>query len=117
MRISDWSSDVCSSDLAVAADAEHRREILVHRLGYADAVAPLLLQEIADRLDVGQVRARRLFRRRELALIGFIGLDRARRDGAPFRSEEKTSELQSLMPISYAVFFFKNKTPTKHIYT
>src|SRR3546814_4908927 len=32
----------------------------------------------------------------------------------PRRSEEHTSELQSLMRISYAVFFLKNKQPHKH---
>src|SRR3546814_7930682 len=34
--------------------------------------------------------------------------------GPRFRSEEHTSELQSLMRISYAVFCLKKKTPTKH---
>src|SRR3546814_1197142 len=35
----------------------------------------------------------------------------------PQRSEEHTSELQSLMPISYAVFCFKQKTENNHIHT
>src|SRR3546814_2626580 len=36
-----------------------------------------------------------------------------RHDGVPFRSEEHTSELQSLMRISYAVFCLKKKKQTK----
>src|SRR3546814_4915378 len=37
---------------------------------------------------------------------------RARTDGEEIRSEEHTSELQSLMRISYAVFCLKKKTTT-----
>src|SRR3546814_4458427 len=45
-----------------------------------------------------------------------LSIDRARRNRrAPFRSEEHTSELQSLMRISYAVFCLKQKT--KHTKT
>src|SRR3546814_8001828 len=42
----------------------------------------------------------------------------AERDGGHwFRSEENTSELQSLMRISYAVFCLKKKTELMHIAT
>src|SRR3546814_10862978 len=53
-------------------------------------------------------RARILGRRRQLHRHGFPG-DRRRRGRAPRRSEAHTSELQSLMRISYAVFCLKEK--------
>src|SRR3546814_2564713 len=107
MRIGDWSSDVCSSDLAVET-------------GEAGLAAPLRLAEIPERLD-GAIAVVRLPFRRWSSLV-----DRAVREpladalarGANGvilittgpRSEEHTSELQSLMRISYAVFCLKKKT-------
>src|SRR3546814_8746720 len=44
-----------------------------------------------------------------LHLRGHVNLDLVRRRLAPHRSEEHTSELQSLMRISYAVFCLKKK--------
>src|SRR3546814_9885624 len=105
MRISDWSSDVCSSDL--------------ERLGARPAqAAPLVHLEIAAALVVAAVE---VLGRRDAALgrrcaKGIEDLPRqALRLDAPLaaaavafvaalRSEEHTSELQSLMRISYAVF-------------
>src|SRR3546814_4774924 len=57
---------------------------------------------------------RRRWQRQQLARIGGIGIvgQKRRRDG---RSEEYTSELQSLMRISYAVFCLKKKK-THHTY-
>src|SRR3546814_3236738 len=86
MRISDWSSDVCSSDLqprdaAGAQRAQDRRHLL-------DAVQPH---------DCGAVALR------EPVLLQPGG------DSVDHRSEEHTSELQSLMRISYAVFCLKKK--------
>src|SRR3546814_3229464 len=105
MRISDWSSDVCSSDLLAATTPQSGAEDL-----YADAV----LFEIAaqdfgfDRIGSGVhgVHVGRLYgvRRRNGE---FCCVDT--RTGAA-RSEEHTSELQSLMRISYAVFCLKKKT-------
>src|SRR3546814_8285326 len=109
MRISDWSSDVCSSDLFTHAnprnvaiigggDCGTLREVLRHP-GVASAVQcdideqvtrmsekyfPELCESNAD------PRAKLMFD-----------------DGV--RSEENTSELQSLMRISYAVFCLKKK--------
>src|SRR3546814_7918761 len=91
MRISDWSSDVCSSDLLVG------------------------LQRLAAVIDVGTVASehrdqnrnqnqdRQIFFHRDIppthaGKASMIAL---------FSSEEHTSELQSLMRISSAVFFFK----------
>src|SRR3546814_5109318 len=95
MRISDWSSDVCSSDL--------------HTDGCGDAAAGC-----------------RACPRREAAPGAHSGA--CRHDGGQYcqrrklgarhprpRSEEHTSELQSLMRNSYAVFCLKkNKTTNKH---
>src|SRR3546814_10772328 len=95
MRISDWSSDVCSSDLIVNVPKRGLGDKAVgklHMLARAEGI-PLSLAA-ARILDTEEVttQARR-------SLGNFIG-DIARRR----RSEEHTSELQSLMRISYAVF-------------
>src|SRR3546814_7474072 len=96
MRISDWSSDVCSSDLP--------REIgALHFL-------------VGKRLPVGHGR-----------FVGHLHFVPPRRRGSrvtnvslcdsrllPSRSEEHTTELQSLMRISYAVFCLKKKKKTKY---
>src|SRR3546814_4451198 len=109
MRISDWSSDVCSSDLAALArlagqyafdiaDAEHlpgaeyRGEEFSRRLGRVDRGGRI---EAIVAIAAG--------RRRGLA-------EMPEQDRAAARSEEHTSELQSLMRISYAVFCLKKKT-------
>src|SRR3546814_3573328 len=144
MRISDWSSDVCSSDLAVeavavwqGAGAVDRR--LRGRLGIAiDGIEGNRFDRFVDEPDpIGE------------EIVAIFGGDRhteagAPRPAAPFiadaavelelaelhrveqidsiivdfaalaagvgeRSEEHTSELQSLMRISYAVFCLKKK--------
>src|SRR3546814_1022295 len=106
MRISDWSSDVCSSDLAQEDIRESDR--LIDRqppIEHADQ----RLHHVHD--DARP--ARRAKREYGLAV-------RPQNDGWR-RSEEHTSELQSLMRISYAVFCLKKKnnthpTPDSHIY-
>src|SRR3546814_7633700 len=113
MRISDWSSDVCSSDLrrrAAQADAE--------RHSRPDLRAPLLVAADArsvrrtgqERQDAAEHRtARRLKPGAYSRLCIRAGAD---------RSEEHTSELQSLMRISYAVFCIKKKKKQiKHTHT
>src|SRR3546814_1937183 len=117
MRISDWSSDVCSSDLQQAEQLTY--EVLTNGL------LPDTLQGLDDLLArrSGQATtwlswlrnapqspaARTILRLIErLAYVRALGLDRARADMT--RSEEHTSELQSLMRISYAVFCSKKKT-------
>src|SRR3546814_7514717 len=131
MRISDWSSDVCSSDLPsgvrqkLAAEAAPTRATCSRgsirpgggRLARARARRRLL------RLDAGRLALDRLLAR--LALLAAHRVQQQpRADRAGHRSEEHTSELQSLMRISYAVFCLKKhqtklKTHThvKHIYT
>src|SRR3546814_971647 len=97
MRISDWSSDVCSSDLVDRAVLY--RVLYVHqpddvqRMGQGLGLA-------ADFRDHG--RLKRMRRQRAGAVAGMdAGLLDMLHDA---RSEEHTSELQSLMRISYAVF-------------
>src|SRR3546814_4522114 len=113
MRISDWSSDVCSSDLADQAAVAGRRVVRGIGLRAAGAVAGAG----AERRGRGPPRRRP----RCLAAGGGSAatslrpcLDPARlaalRPRLPAgRSEEHTSELQSLMRISYAVFCLKKK--------
>src|SRR3546814_7896052 len=107
MRISDWSSDVCSSDLP-----DEPGQPVVERL-------PRKLQLLAELLGglIG-LQLDQLERRIVIALEeGFgapIGGDRLDGEGrarlpVDHRSEEHTSELQSLMRISYAVFCLKKK--------
>src|SRR3546814_7522676 len=96
MRISDWSSDVCSSDLFDAiAQATGITRATIYRRWPTKAH---LLSCIANE-DEG---------------TGVHFIDVSDRE----RSEEHTSELQSLMRISYAVFCLKKKTKqhnqTKH---
>src|SRR3546814_4536300 len=115
MRISDWSSDVCSSDLALSVRlgraethrAENSGEIgreqlvlfgggkLAFRHHEEDVVG-------AHHIGLALLDRRRLF----LQLVVDRGLPHIDGDRAG-RSEEHTSELQSLMRISYAVFFLK----------
>src|SRR3546814_3491335 len=121
MRISDWSSDVCSSDL-IAIDentvfaavlAEYPKRHDSRRIAGHPARDIARGHGLHDRGAGGQCQGR---------LPGKIGrridnphMNRSR--GAftghsgpgPARSEEHTSELQSLMRISYAVFCLKKK--------
>src|SRR3546814_2267294 len=124
MRISDWSSDVCSSDLRSArieADGDDRHIAL--------RIKALL--RVDQLLAIDHHLAPQHFKGRAIALAGGIGNDlaadrrpaggRGRRVGISVdhpkfqlrgladRSEEHTSELQSLMRISYAVFCLKKK--------
>src|SRR3546814_7670279 len=101
MRISDWSSDVCSSDLLVRHPHEGSGR---HRL--LPGFAPRRVDQRPQRLDP-PCRFRLRYR-----AAPQIGEDRPilRADHEGSRSEEHTSELQSLMRISYAVFCLKKKT-------
>src|SRR3546814_7060863 len=146
MRISDGSSDVCSSDLGHAGDAAAgRAERLagggVGFLNPSDAV-------IVEAEGIGIVESdARCGGDRDVGAAGRIGGDFGhgrslvghRIVGAPFRaadqgkrhrarqelvfhedsprSEEHTSELQSLMRISYAVFCLKKKKKKKQYNT
>src|SRR3546814_7479640 len=109
MRISDWSSDVCSSDLSVAIRLQ-RRQISRHRVIAAGGRRHPLLRNEAAAPDPGaEARRNALAGRRQCLAIGQEkAVEQRQRDAN--RSEEHKSELQSLMRISYAVFCLKKKT-------
>src|SRR3546814_3907641 len=115
MRISDWSSDVCSSDLGPAGGLGHppdRRPPAGPAPSGTRPAAPLRADH-RRRSRLPPVRARR----RQLVLITLrtcltdpdLVITEWQRRPTCRRSEEHTSELQSLMRISYAVFCLKKK--------
>src|SRR3546814_8576785 len=112
MRISDWSSDVCSSDLLrsqrnlVGAGRAKEFDMLAGHAPGLQGGTRASDQRIDD-LDIPARRDNRDERIGELACRRFVG---RRVTGLRIsRSEEHTSELQSLMRISYAVFCLKKK--------
>src|SRR3546814_8988003 len=116
MRISDWSSDVCSSDLRDRIDEGlQRNDADLHGLGlqfagHRDQPAAVVPTNGRRRLQTIQAHQRKAagqgleFRGRRF----YRSLQR-RTSEALDGSEEHTSELQSLMRISYAVFCLKKK--------
>src|SRR3546814_6019341 len=88
MRISDWSSDVCSSDLSTSKSLHLSGVHLFNpRPGHIAEEDQRFVRRVSCRCPCKQP--------------------------AIPRSEEHTSELQSLMRISYAVFCLKKKKPIK----
>src|SRR3546814_10437456 len=98
MRISDWSSDVCSSDLPAVrvGIGGHYGEVFVGVLGRN---GQLEFTVIGDAVNMAE-RIERVTRETGCDFLVSEPL---------LRSEEHTSELQSLMRISYAVFCLKKK--------
>src|SRR3546814_3069583 len=99
MRISDWSSDVCSSDLFIGQYLGQQR---------INPLPQLSLRHDHDDLPIlGNFQESA----HDMLALGCLQIGRmAARPKAPGeRSEEHTSELQSLMRISYAVFCLKKK--------
>src|SRR3546814_2530876 len=110
MRISDWSSDVCSSDLDDAR-SDHRCQ-----QDWRVASLPAVTDDSGEN---GRGRLQRLhyvpalLPSRRSCAPGTAGRPakapaRVRSTDSKSRSEEHTSELQSLMRISYAVFCLKH---------
>src|SRR3546814_7024580 len=112
MRISDWSSDVCSSDLAAAGtggggDGKHAvgagRAMSATKANHEGGCAcgAVRYRAAGDLRPVVACHCSQC--RKAFTNYGaFTAVERA-------RSEEHTSELQSLMRISYAVFCLKKK--------
>src|SRR3546814_1517316 len=103
MRISDWSSDVCSSDLLDSLCQTQTIDI------FAGAVQ--CSGVLVSCYDLAQPALRQHRRQHAAACSNVKGKIRG-------RSEEHTSELQSLMRNSYAVFCLKkkkHKTAQDHI--
>src|SRR3546814_9034375 len=114
MRIRDWSSDVCSSDL------DHPRlngVVNANNLTFVDETYGTRITQMAlngrftdSRFEIGQLSGRA----GRGTVTGRGSVDLSAAAGFPIdvrlvRSEEHTSELQSLMRISYAVFCLKKK--------
>src|SRR3546814_7623690 len=94
MRISDWSSDVCSSDLSAAP-------VVCIVSGASVRLGPSLHWLVTP------------MRENPRFSTGSQALTSWRKICSSPRSEEHTSELQSLMRISYAVFCLKKKKTQK----
>src|SRR3546814_6657535 len=109
MRISDWSSDVCSSDLRRPAASVTATDPVGNPLPNAQTGSPDGSRHCNGLLCRGRRPAPA--HRVDEHVRGSTA-DRACRS----RSEEHTSELQSLMRISYAVFCLKKKKKTQQYY-
>src|SRR3546814_6852283 len=116
MRISDWSSDVCSSDLHENLDIAKMHGLLIDKVEqtawrcHENVDASLHLLDLATDRDAAE---NGFDRQAHEASIFAKTLGNLRRKfaggGKHKRSEEHTSELQSLMRNSYAVFCLKKK--------
>src|SRR3546814_10098955 len=117
MRISDWSSDVCSSDLRSCADCGRSlsKRGPGHRLR-PDGARGITGISGAGRPEFPQPARQGCLLSRQQKVSGatrggseriFYGGENI--GGCPRRSEEHTSELQSLMRISYAAFCLTKK--------
>src|SRR3546814_2507071 len=121
MRISDWSSDVCSSDLKITRLTHHPHSgtylptgsLLDENPGstlsgnqHTVVVAWLWLKQasVAARALGGATQADRPFYTGKIKAARFM-LKEKLPDAVASRSEEHTSDLQSLMRTSYAVFY------------
>src|SRR3546814_5620697 len=107
MRISDGSSDVCSSDLLARIDkytqAGEAKSIAL--LGNAAEILPQLVERgVRPDAVTDQTSAHD-------PVHGYLPIGWTVEQ---WRSEEHTSELQSLMRISYAVFRLKKKSNYTH---
>src|SRR3546814_9397875 len=104
MRISDWSSDVCSADLHSNKQRRKRRRVTkgpntaITSWVEAAVLSTCLPNNSAD-CSCRQQRA-----------LSAKRMSPDESDDLVYRSEEHTSELQSLMRTSYAVFCLKQKT-------
>src|SRR3546814_3977552 len=119
MRISDWSSDVCSSDLTSPIFGQRRlsraKRRRAHRELRSTSVSPPAKTKMppgpgsgptigVDRISNVPITSKAMRTAGWERRLGRSGVTGA------IRSEEHTSELQSLMRISYAVFCLKQKT-------
>src|SRR3546814_3182648 len=113
MRISDWSSDVCSSDLPSLTPL--RRQCITPHLASARARKETMKAKktpakkvVKPKAAAKPVAKKSAAAKKPAPSKG--GLIKKLTNALKGRSEEHTSELQSLMRISYAVFCLKKKT-------
>src|SRR3546814_4638124 len=121
MRISDWSSDVCSSDLLrvaallgqqpQAAVVWHPAEVIEGPVDPARIAEPVSgAQRFVGRIEADDPTVLVVDRtQRDRGAIATAVPHRGVDGDRALRSEEHTSELQSLMRTSYAVFCLKKK--------
>src|SRR3546814_5540759 len=109
MRISDWSSDVCSSDLGTirTLTLNVKVKLVPNDKGNSENAPDFRLQAAGH--DIGAAWNKTSEAGREYKSVT---LDDPSFPAPVYRSEEHTSELQSLMRISYAVFCLKKKKNT-----
>src|SRR3546814_5980890 len=104
MRISDWSSDVCSSDLVPVSRRREASKPDTNRPRMLDAWLSPTSQLCGSVSPVSSLNRSPAFSARVRGML------RTSSTAPSKRSEEHTSELQSLMRISYAVFCLKKTT-------
>src|SRR3546814_1998205 len=127
MRISDWSSDVCSSDLACDSNDARSWRRFHHQHQFGRIADRRSLRSSLCIIKIGDQYAHEICRHTiwEDQYSLQCGLawahphsdsarQRSTRSVRYLRSEEHTSELQSLMRISYAVFCLKKKNNTNN---
>src|SRR3546814_6295527 len=114
MRISDWSSDVCSSDLSCSSACLANSTI---RIAFFAASAMSTTSPIWVRTLLSMPRRFTpiIAASRHIGTIRMIANGSTRLSYCAARSEEHTSELQSLMRNSYAVFCLKKKKKNDNI--
>src|SRR3546814_4011736 len=124
MRISDWSSDVCSSDLGDEGEGDRHHQ-QSHDQGIAELRAgeepgAVLQQQREGQREAGGDQPGQGHGRHHADGASMAGDGEGCADAEGARSEEHTSELQSLMRISYAVFCWKKthqRTKLTQMYT
>src|SRR3546814_9991027 len=124
MRISDWRSDVCSSDLrysfletcfaCASSPGVNFNTLRLNTSAYSDEISKAARQYGVEEAVVRAViHAESAFNPNALSRVGAQGLMQLMPATAQ-RSEEHTSELQSLMRISSAVYCLNKKTKRQH---
>src|SRR3546814_4037697 len=106
MRISDWSSDVCSSDLVLRGIPFAVKDV-IDTSDYPTQYGSPIYKGFQPTLDAACVA---MAKSRSAVMLGKVATGEfATQTPSHARSEEHTSELQSLMRISYAVFCLTKK--------
>src|SRR3546814_1296766 len=107
MRISDWSSDVCSSDLPLCERTPPPWSACSHSgPSRSTNSAPRATRNAGATASDEQIM--------QPTMIRNLRARASVRNASASRSEEHTSELQSLMRISYAVFCLKKRITRNH---
>src|SRR3546814_4900779 len=111
MRISDWSSDVCSSDLFAANHIRSAMNCWLRAANYFREAEFWLAADDPRRLPTFDrcENASHKFLKQLTPTAEIVDIPYEPGKPLPARSEEHTSELQSLMRLSYDVFCLKTK--------